>query len=99
MKKVISIFLLLFVSFNTFANDTLLYSEQCEIKECYFPNELSNFVSEITYEQFLKDIDYICYYLKFAYAGYESMRLRGFEEEEFKAFLTKIAFLPSLRFG
>lgn len=89
MKKVLLIFLLLSVNFLTFANDILIHSEQCEIKECYFPNEFSKGLSEITYEQLLKDIEYICYYLKSAYAGYDSMRQKGFEEEEFKAFLTE----------
>ena len=82
---------LLILLFSIFTN--FLYAEHdvSKIKECEFwkpcfPEHEYAQQNEISYSQLKTDIEYFCYYLETAYAGYESMEENGFCTEKFSDF-------------
>lgn len=68
-----------------FARQTLISSEPVEIRETFVSNEKTKRKNFISYEELSDDIDYLFYYLKTAYAGYDELLKNGFSEENFRA--------------
>ncbi len=70
-----------------------LYAEQkferikgCEFREPCFPEHGNAQRNEISCNQLKTDIEYFCYYLETAYAGYEKMEENNFCAEQFADF-------------
>lgn len=68
-----------------FARQTLISSEPVEIRETFVSNEKTKRKNFISYAELSDDIDYLFYYLKTAYAGYDELLQNGFSEENFRA--------------
>lgn len=84
------LFLLLFFSMNiVYPKDYIIQSESSEIREVFFPSSDNRRIGEITNKQLKIDIDYFCYYLKYAYADYTSMLEKGFSCQSFKDYFLK----------
>lgn len=89
MKK--NVILLVFATISTFAftKQTLIFNEPVEIRETFVSNEKTKRKNFISYEELSNDIDYLFYYLKTAYAGYDELLQNGFSEENFRAHFRK----------
>lgn len=61
-------------------------SKGCEFREPCFPVHGNARRNEISCSQLKTDIEYFCYYLETAYAGYEKMEENGFCAEQFADF-------------
>lgn len=90
MYKILKLILLLVCSDLCFANRILIESENCDFKQCFFPNENNIRNSSISYEELCIDIDYFCYYLKTAYIGYKTLLQNNFNESNLKDHFRKI---------
>lgn len=74
----------MFASF-CFSKDVVIFSEPCEIKTSYAASQSEKRKSFITYDEMMKDIDLLSYYLKTAYAGYDVLLKNGYDENEMKS--------------
>ena len=72
-----------------FSEEVLKSSEPVEIKEVYIANETTVRKSFITYEELLKDIDLFVYYVNTGYVGYDFMKQKGYDENNFKLFFSE----------
>ena len=93
MKKVLLMLILmsdLFVINNfVFSEEVLKSSEPVEINEVYIANETTVRKSFITYEELLNDIDLFVYYVNTGYVGYDFMKQKGYDENNFKLFFSE----------
>lgn len=78
MKKVFVIILIFLLSAKLFAKTLLVSETPCEYRETFIGSDWDNFKSSLTYDEFMTDIDMLCYYLENAYADYDGMLSRGF---------------------
>lgn len=78
--------LLLLISHFSFANEILISSEPIEIRETYIARQFEKRKSVISYEEMIFDLDYLFYYLKAAYIGYDSLIKKGYDEEQIRLF-------------
>lgn len=72
-----------------FANPTLILREPVKFQETFINTEKTRLKNFISYAEFYKDIDYLFYYLKTAYAGYDELLKNGFSEEKFREYFKK----------
>ncbi len=84
MKKNVILLLFVAISTFTFAKQTLISIEPVEIRETFISNENNKRKNFISYKELENDIDYLFYYLKTAYAGYDELLQNGFSEEKFR---------------
>lgn len=83
MKK--SMFILfLFFSLKAFPKEIVISQTPCEYREISLFDTAVQGKSVVTYEEFVQDIDTLCYILVTGYAGYDTMVENGFDSEIFR---------------
>ena len=82
MKKSV-LFLILILTHLCFANEALNLSEPNELRETFIASQSEKRKSIITYDEMIFDLNYLIYYFKTAYIGYDKMLKNGFNEEDF----------------
>lgn len=82
MKKSV-LFLILIFTHLCFANEALNLSEPNELRETFIASQSEKRKSIITYDEMIFDLNYLIYYFKTAYIGYDKMLKNGFNEEDF----------------
>lgn len=84
MKRIFFAFSLCLIASFCFSKEVVISSEPCEIKTSYAASQLEKRKSFIVYDEMMKDIDLLSYYLKTAYAGYDVLLKNGYDENEMK---------------
>ena len=84
MRKIFFIILTLFFTKFIFPQNNIAEPEPCSYFEVELFEEQNLIKNEISYNDFLEDMDYLIYILKTGYSGYDLMVEKGFDESDFK---------------
>ena len=92
MKKKITILILLQLSLFCLAkeNRSLILSNPIEYKKLSFSNQKADRKSFISYDEMIQDLDALIYYLQTAYIGYNSIKAKGFSENDLKKYFNEV---------
>ena len=88
-KSNLVLIILFFICFLCYSKNVPDYSETVEVKDVHIANQSTVRKSYINYKELMNDIDFLLYYLRTAYVGYDTLRQNGYDEKTFKSIFSE----------